>query len=977
MKPHKLGRVAGLATGVVFGLAVLMTWPRSPDGPEARGAAADGETAVKARPGARAVPMPAGLVGIGIELGRKDAEPTAWDGEVNLSGGRLREMLITRAGPRAKVEGQRFVGRSVKQGPMERQIVVGPILRLSIEAPPTATVNVKTVRGEFSFALKDVAAGKPALFLDGAAAVERQSGGLRLTGRDTEDDSPTMARATDGTIWLAYVEYRPGRPIVVERVQAGGWEELTPKGNGDQVLLVRFDGKAWQPALEVTVAGLDVQRPAVAVDGKGRVCIAWSQQIEGNWDIYYRWYTPGEGSGEGTLSEVQRLTSAPGTDFGVVAATDAKGVVWLAWQGWRQDNFEILAAALAEKHPFARPRTLTTSKANDWSPAIATNAAGDVFVAHDTYDKGDYDVRLCRIRGEEIKTWMVADSAKFEARPSLACDAAGRLWIAYEEGEEQWGKDYSNPQFRRIGLEKNPGSALYTKRTVRLKCLVDDKLMRPASEPPEVGGVKQVRKKSLPRLAVDSAGRVWLLFRQHPRLGTPGGAAGEGWVSYATHYDGQEWSLPQPLAGSDYLIDDRPALVPLGANLLAVYTGDDRLRTQNRGQCDLFAAVLFASGAQKPVRLIEDQSGEKATLPAVHPEEAADVARLREARIEAGGKTYRLIRGEFHRHSEFSSHGDIDGLLEDSYRYALDAGRLDWMGNGDHDNGFGHEFMWWLIQKTADLYQHAPHFIAAYSYERSVVYPNGHRNVIMPRRGIRPMPRTDLKGTPEKGTPDTKLLYAYLKHFGAICASHTSGTTMGTDWRDNDPLVEPVVEIYQGHRHNYEHFGAPRSATRETQIGGYEPAGYVWNAFEKGYRFGFESSSDHVSTHMSYGVILVEEPSRQAIIDGFKKRRSYAATDNILLVVRSGDHLMGEAFETARRPTLTIRAHGTADIARLHVIKNNKYVYSTEPGTKEVKELRYTDMEASAGSTSYYYVRIEQADGNLAWASPLWITYKP
>jgi hypothetical protein len=38
---------------------------------------------------------------------------------------------------------------------------------------------------------------------------------------------------------------------------------------------------------------------------------------------------------------------------------------------------------------------------------------------------------------------------------------------------------------------------------------------------------------------------------------------------------------------------------------------------------------------------------------------------------------------------------------------------------------------------------------------------------------------------------------------------------------------------------------------------------------------------------------------------------------------------------------------------------------------------RYTDMEAKAGETRFYYVRVEQADGNLAWASPLWITYKP
>ena len=35
------------------------------------------------------------------------------------------------------------------------------------------------------------------------------------------------------------------------------------------------------------------------------------------------------------------------------------------------------------------------------------------------------------------------------------------------------------------------------------------------------------------------------------------------------------------------------------------------------------------------------------------------------------------------------------------------------------------------------------------------------------------------------------------------------------------------------------------------------------------------------------------------------------------------------------------------------------------------------DTAAQPGKTSYYYVRLEQDDGNLAWASPMWITYKP
>jgi hypothetical protein len=362
-------------------------------------------------------------------------------------------------------------------------------------------------------------------------------------------------------------------------------------------------------------------------------------------------------------------------------------------------------------------------------------------------------------------------------------------------------------------------------------------------------------------------------------------------------------------------------------------------------------------------------------LKSVHPNEEQMVQRLRSLRVPRGDQMLQLVRGEFHRHTEFTAHRDQDGLLEDSWRYSLDTGHLDWMGNGDHDNG-AHEYMWWINQKQCDLHHNPPHFVAAMTYERSLPYPNGHRNVIMPRRGIRPLPRGDMTSSPETGTADTKMLYAYLKHFGSICAVHTSATNMGTDWRDNDPEVEPIVEIYQGHRHNYEHLGAPRAPTAQTQIGGYQPAGFIWNALEKGYKLGFQSSSDHVSTHMSYAMVFATDNSRQAIIDAFKQRHCYGATDNILLVVRSDQHLMGDIFTTGKQPRLSIEAVGGEPISRVSVIRDNKYVHTAEPNAAEVR-FDFTDVNVKPGETHYYYVRVEQSDGNLAWASPMWITYQP
>jgi hypothetical protein len=962
--------IAGVVTAGVLVLAFVVWKPA----PLATLALKAESQVKKTRPPGKPIAMPANLVGLEIALGLKDTEPTGWGGEVQVSQGRVLSLDIVRGPPMARVDGTRFRIRSFRRMMQMRRVLVRPVLRASLDAPPTATVTVRTRQGKFEFALKDLAGTTPTPFLDGQATVARQDAALRLTGPDTEDDYPVLARGAHGTAWLAYVEYQPGKPLIRERILAGNFDLLEPKDNGDQVLLVPFDGKAWQPPLEVTGPGLSVWRPAVAVDGQGRVCVAWSQVVDGDWEVFYRRYTPpSKEKAKGEWSDSVRLTRNKGADFHVVAATDAAGTVWLAWQSWQKDNFDIQVAALADNHPWKTPRTVSASKANDWSPAIAADGKGQMFVAWDTYDKGNYDVRLAVIgKDRDPKTITVADSAKFEARPSLACDAAGRLWIAYEEGDEQWGKDWATNEFRKIGLTKNPGAALYLRRTIRVKCLVDGKLMQPAGDLKEAFAGKLGRNKSVPRLGVDAAGGLWLLLRHHP---LPGGA-GEVWCSYALRYDGKRWSAPRRLPASENLMDNRPALLPLGHGLLAVYSGDGRVRTQNRKQDDLFAAILSPPGATHAVELKADEPAPATKVAAVHPNDAADVARIRAYRVEAGGKKLHLWRGEFHRHTEYSAHRDQDGMLEDAWRYALDAGSLDWIGIGDHDNGFGSEYMWWQFQKMTELHHNPPAFVGVHTYERSVVYPDGHRNVIMPRRGIRPLPRGVMKGTAEKGTPDTKLLYAYLKHFGGMCASHTSATSMGTDWRDNNPEFEPVVEIYQGHRHNYEHSGAPRSATAKTQIGGYRPAGYVWNAFEKGYKFGFQASSDHMSTHMSYAVVLTDDLSPRGLIAAFKKRHCYAATDNIIVDVRCGDHLMGDEFTTAKRPTLTIKVYGTAPVAKLHVIRDNKYVYTTEPKTQEVK-LSYTDMDAAAGKSSYYYVRLEQADGNIAWASPMWITYKP
>src|SRR3712207_1804627 len=99
---------------------------------------------------------------------------------------------------------------------------------------------------------------------------------------------PAVAAAPGGAVWCAYVAHNRGTPLKDAEVEAGRFESLVPSGNGDQIRLTRYDGRAWSAPLDVTAAGLDVWRPAVAADGRGRVWVVWSQGVRGNWDLYAR-----------------------------------------------------------------------------------------------------------------------------------------------------------------------------------------------------------------------------------------------------------------------------------------------------------------------------------------------------------------------------------------------------------------------------------------------------------------------------------------------------------------------------------------------------------------------------------------------------------------------------------------------------------------------------------------------------------------
>ncbi len=177
------------------------------------------------------------------------------------------------------------------------------------------------------------------------------------------------------------------------------------------------------------------------------------------------------------------------------------------------------------------------------------------------------------------------------------------------------------------------------------------------------------------------------------------------------------------------------------------------------------------------------------------------------------------------------------------------------------------------------------------------------------------------------------MLYDYLKELGGICASHTSATGHGDRLARQQPEVRADRRDLPGAP---QLLRAPRGA-RGCHGGRARrsAAGSRWAWSGTPWRCSTSSASrPRATTSRPTSATPSRSPRTRrgaAILDAFKQRHCYAATDNILLDVRSGEHLMGDEFDADGPVRLKVLVHGTRPIAQIDIIKDFVYVYSTEP----------------------------------------------
>lgn len=237
----------------------------------------------------------------------------------------------------------------------------------------------------------------------------------------------------------------------------------------------------------------------------------------------------------------------------------------------------------------------------------------------------------------------------------------------------------------------------------------------------------------------------------------------------------------------------------------------------------------------------------------------------------------------------------------------------------------------------------------------------------------------------------------------------TMGKGFEYNFKNYDPDFERVVEIYNA-------WGSSEWTKKEGnllpigttgKVGVQENAeGSIQKALLNNCRFGFVAGGlddrgvympffegDQIQYSPGLTAIIAPEHSRSSLAEALYNRSCYATTgERIIVGLYIAGVPMGSEVTTAQKHGLLINRHisgfvaGTTKLKTVEIIRNGKILTTFKPDSYSL-EITYDDMSPllkvaitpkdKKPPFVYYYIRVVQEDGHMAWSSPIWVDYVP
>jgi hypothetical protein len=327
---------------------------------------------------------------------------------------------------------------------------------------------------------------------------------------------------------------------------------------------------------------------------------------------------------------------------------------------------------------------------------------------------------------------------------------------------------------------------------------------------------------------------------------------------------------------------------------------------------------------------------------------------------------------------EFHSHGydavELNVLNESThptkaYRYGRDVTQLDFMAMSSHIFRGEPEAVsdWWeLYREAAQACDEPDRYIPFLGCEwRDRVEQGGDRNLLW----------KDLDAPQPDPTWRIADVYAHLHEQQGMVTPHVGGA-IALPYHHN-PEVEWLCEMASGHG-NFEWFGQAylQKGYKVGLIGGSDghnaTPGHPRIVAQSGGRFA------NILRRRDAGwaggpLLAVRAPAltRDALWEAFRARHVYATTGARAWVDFSIDGVpMGGSLKVDGPVTLRYEAHGTAPIERVTLIRG---AYRRQAWQVDALDVSGQLIDEPPPGETYYYLRIEQVDGELIWTSPIWV----
>lgn len=340
----------------------------------------------------------------------------------------------------------------------------------------------------------------------------------------------------------------------------------------------------------------------------------------------------------------------------------------------------------------------------------------------------------------------------------------------------------------------------------------------------------------------------------------------------------------------------------------------------------------------------------------------------------------RVLWGDIHTHTSYS---DGRGTVSETYQFGRDYSALDFCSVTDH-SFLVSDRMWQEIKEVTNRFYRPSQYVTFLAYEWSGMTDVGGDHNVYFRDGDAEITRCysyynyknlRMYHGPNHGAGHVEQLFKVLadhsQRNNILAIPHFGGRRGNPEW--HNPQIQRLIEIYSDHRRSED---------------------WAQTFLDRRYRIGIMASTDNHAGNAGYGfrvragkaesqrpeeyngssLIAVYAPvkTREAIFDALYRRHTYATTGNrMLLDFRVNGALMGEEIRGTDFPRIAVKAEGTAPIDKIYVLRNSQVIYA-HPGDGPSTRFEYVD-NSPGWKGSFYYVRVEQKDGEQAISSPVWV----